>query len=298
MGRKKNNTPKTSRPKAPLRPAQAKSRDVLPQQAVILMAVLASVGAAVFGAAWAYKVSFLLAAAVVTVLILITLSGATAFKAFRDGYGDLFKLFVGFGMVIVAGALATFFLTPTGEQRQVRQLVESARADAESARIQLQGMMQAAIVKRPPGASLQEPFRRNPLPEPERLIKITGESLVIRHMLPETLGAVTASIKNLKRLKDGLERTVEDANVKTLLVFYVDTLTELGLYLVLEGQRLDGELTAEQVRELHQSMIFDKLTGTGEAYFESAFHDTNLVVGRRVAGLERAFFRVTGRRPR
>lgn len=45
-------------------------------------------------------------------------------------------------------------------------------------------------------------------------------------------------------------------------------------------------------------MIFDKLTGTGEAYFESAFHDTNLIVGRRVAGLERAYFHMTGRRPR
>jgi hypothetical protein len=60
----------------------------------------------------------------------------------------------------------------------------------------------------------------------------------------------------------------------------------------------NGTEEKQQVRELHQSMIFDKLTGTGEAYFESAFHDTNLIVGRRVAGLERAFFRVTGRRPR
>ncbi len=126
-------------------PDPANSFGVWTENPATLLAMLVVISAIAVGVVWYYKIAHLIVIAVVTFIILVTLSASKAFKSFRDTYSDLFKLIFAVGMVAMGGALGTFYLTPTGEQEQVKRLLSSARADVDTTRINAQGLILATV---------------------------------------------------------------------------------------------------------------------------------------------------------
>jgi hypothetical protein len=288
----KNRKRKVPKP-APLPPPNSASKPQWQTPAAILgaLCVLAATLLALgFVKSWIFPIVTSIA---LIFLVLVLLSVLTAFKQFRDTYGDLYKLLVSLSSAAMLAILGAVYFTGLTERSQTKQLLTSALRDADATLRRVESSV--FFVKDNGITSLSEWFARTKVPLPERTIKISSDLLVVRNVSPETLSAISNDVANIKTVVDGINQGHgSDAALKQSVVMYIDLLVLVHVHVLNELKRLDGDISNEQMLEVLQAINFDTATFINDAFVEAAFQN---IAKRRFEAVTTAFKSITGRDP-